>query len=79
MSSNITEGWAKREYENYFKQHLIHALGSSAETKNWVSFAKDCNYITKKEFDELEIKLNTIGKMLTKLHQNWTTYSSSPD
>lgn len=28
ISANIAEGWAKREYENVFKQHLIHSLGS---------------------------------------------------
>lgn len=70
ISANITEGWAKRSYENYFKQHLIHALGSNAETENWLSFAKDCNYITESKADELTKKLEQIGKMLTKLHQN---------
>lgn len=30
VSANISEGWAKRNYENYFKQHLIHALGSNS-------------------------------------------------
>ena len=74
ISANITEGWAKRSYENYFKQHLVHALGSNAETENWLNFAKDCNYIKDKNFKSLEIKLNKIGRMLTKLHQNWKTY-----
>ena len=74
ISSNITEGWAKREYENYFKQHLIHALGSNAETENWLRFAKDCNYISERERDKLDEKLNQVGKMITKLHQNWQTY-----
>jgi four helix bundle protein len=74
ISSNITEGWAKREYENYFKQHLIHAHGSNVETENWLRFAKDCNYITDPEADRLNTKLEQIGKMLTKLHQNWKFY-----
>ena len=74
ISSNITEGWAKREYENYFKQHLIHALGSTAETKNWISFAKDCEYLTKNESNNFAKELDIIGKMLNKLHQNWTSY-----
>ena len=74
ISSNITEGWAKREYENLFKQHLIHALGSNAETENWLSFAHDCEYITKTEFQQYQDNLNSIGKMLTRLHQNWKTF-----
>lgn len=71
ISSNIVEGWAKRTYENKFKLHLIDALGSSAETQNWIRFAKDCNYITPEVFDTLNNKLDHVGKMLTKLHQNW--------
>ncbi|MDZ7716152.1 MAG: four helix bundle protein [Balneolaceae bacterium] len=74
ISANITEGWAKRSYENYFKQHLVHALGSNSETENWLNFAKDCKYIKKKDFESLISKLNKIGKMLTKLHQNWQTF-----
>lgn len=74
ISANITEGWAKRHYENYFKQHLVHALGSNAETENWISFAKDCNYISAKEAKYLSKKVTKVGKMLTKLHQNWETY-----
>jgi four helix bundle protein len=74
ISSNITEGWAKREYKNYFKQYLIHALGSNAETENWLRFAKDCNYVSEPEAGKLHEKLNQTGKMLTKLHQNWRSY-----
>jgi len=73
VSANIAEGWAKREYENIFKQHLIHSLGSNSESENWLSFAKDCNYISEQEFTSLTEKLNSVGKMLTKLHQNWKT------
>lgn len=73
ISSNITEGWAKREYEGLFKQHLIHSLGSNAETENWLSFAKDCEYIAEPEFEQYQKEITPIGKMLTKLHQNWKT------
>jgi four helix bundle protein len=45
ISSNITEGWARWQYENSFKRHLIYALGSSAKTENWLKFARDCGYI----------------------------------
>lgn len=71
ISSNIVEGWAKRTYENKFKLHLIDVLGSCAETQNWIRFAKDCNYITHEVFDTQNNKLDHVGKMLTKLHQNW--------
>lgn len=71
ISSNIVEGWAKRTYENKFKLQLVDALGSAAETQNWILFAKDCGYITVEEFELFNNKLDTIDKMLTKLNQNW--------
>lgn len=71
ISSNIVEGWAKRVYENKFKVQLVDALGSSLETQNWILLAKDCGYITIEEFDSFNNRLEQIGKMLTKLHQNW--------
>jgi four helix bundle protein len=71
VSSNIVEGWAKRTYENKFKLQLVDALGSCAETQNWILFAKDCGYITTEEFESFNERLELIGKMLTKLHQNW--------
>ena len=73
ISSNIVEGWAKRIYENKFKLHLIDALGSTTETQNWSSFSKDCGYINLDQFNALTEKLDHIGRMLTKLHQNWKT------
>lgn len=68
VSANISEGWAKREYENMFKQHLIHSMGSAAETQNWLSFAFDCGYISN---DEHKRFYDEISKMLTGLHQHW--------
>ena len=74
ISANITEGWAKREYESVFKQHLVTSLGSSAETQNWLLFAFECKYINQPTFEKFDQELDEIGKMLTKLHQNWKSY-----
>jgi len=76
-SANIAEGWAKRTYENKFKLHLIDALGSNTETENWVLFARDCGYISVDEFHSLNQKVEVIGKMINKLHQNWRTLPES--
>lgn len=73
VSANITEGWAKRNFEKVFKQHLIDALGSNMETYNWLDFAKECNYISEAEHKNLTDKIDSISKMITKLHQNWTS------
>ena len=46
ISANIAEGWGKRSYENEFKKHLVYAMGSLEETKAWILFAKECEYIS---------------------------------
>jgi four helix bundle protein len=71
ISANIVEGWAKRTYPNKFKVHLIDALGSNAETQNWISFAKDCGNLTSDKFQTFNERIEQIGRMMTKLHQNW--------
>ena len=73
ISANIAEGWGKRIYENEFKKHLIYAMGSLEETKVWLYFSKDCNYITKEIFNDLENKLDELGAKIYKLYENWRT------
>lgn len=74
IAANISEGWAKREYEPVFKQHLIHALGSASETQTWLDFAFACKYIEEEKFKSLSEKLGSVGKMLTQLHKKWKRY-----
>ncbi|HNP19765.1 MAG TPA: four helix bundle protein [Fulvivirga sp.] len=74
ISANISEGWAKRNFEAVFKQHLTHSLGSCAETETWLDFALECKYIDTSLHVQLTKENDEIGKMLNKLHQNWTSY-----
>lgn len=74
VPANISEGWSKRNYENIFKQYLIHDLGSNAEIETWLKFSLDCGYIENEEYENLVEKNQMIGKKLTKLHQNWKSY-----
>lgn len=74
VPANIVEGWAKREYENIFKRQLIDAIGSTEETKLWLTFARDCQYVASEEHERLLKKYDEIGRMLNGLHSNWTTH-----
>lgn len=62
VAANISEGWAKREYEQVFKQHLIHALGSASETQTWADFSRDCGYINSDRHKEWSDYLDVVGK-----------------
>lgn len=75
VSANISEGWAKRMYEAVFKQQLVTALGSNSETEDWLNYAIACNYLTEEEHLKLIEKNNKVGRMLTKLYQNWKSFN----
>jgi four helix bundle protein len=73
ISANIAEGWGRRVYENDFKKHLVYAMGSVEETKVWLYFAKDCQYLSVEMFDNLNKKFDELGARLYRLYENWKT------
>ena len=74
VAINIREGYAKRKYEKLFVRHLIDSLGSSDETRGWLDFSLDCEYITETEHDYFDKQYDTINAMLYKLSNNWQTF-----
>ena|SRR5215471_6824025 len=75
VAVNIAEGWGKRGYVNNFKRHLIDALGSLEETKSWLLFSSDCNYISEITCKELFEDAEVIGSKLWRLHETWKDFS----
>ena len=71
VPANIVEGWAKRNSALEFKRYLQNAIGSCHETQLWLEMAKDENYITKVEHEELRNRYNRIGAMLQRLWERW--------
>lgn len=71
ISINIAEGWGKRIYVQVFKCHLIDSLGSLEETKGWLEYSKECEYMTEEEFYDLYMNYDKLGAMVFKLHENW--------
>ncbi|MBS3945166.1 MAG: four helix bundle protein [Melioribacter sp.] len=74
VAMNIREGFAKRKYENIFIRHLVDALGSSEETRGWLNFSKDFEYIDVNIFIEMD---NCYDQLNSKLHRtitNWKTF-----
>ncbi len=71
ICANIAEGWGRRTYESEFKKFLVYSMGSLQETKSWLNFACQCQYITEEKLKELLEESELIGAKLFKLHQNW--------
>lgn len=74
IPANIGEGWAKRKHENIFLKHLHDANGSCEETKIWLDFARDCNYVNVEIHERLTIEYKEVGAMLNSLMRNWKTF-----
>ena len=64
VCANIAEAWRKRRYEPAFQSSLNPAEAEAAETQTWISFARDCEYITPEVADEL---IGTYDVLLGKL------------
>jgi four helix bundle protein len=71
ISANIAEGFGRRIYASEFKKFLIYSAGSLEETKVWLNFAKDCNYITHEQFDSIYLLTDEIGAKIHKLYTTW--------
>jgi four helix bundle protein len=74
VCGNIVEGFAKRCYENVFKNSLNNSLGESEETKLWLDFALDCDYIQADERKRLTAGYGQVSAMLWALMTKWETY-----
>ncbi|MBN1621855.1 MAG: four helix bundle protein [Endomicrobiales bacterium] len=66
VPSNIAEGF-KRNNRNEFAQFLRIALGSLGEVETQIIIAKELNFITKEESEEILKKIDILHKMLIAL------------
>jgi four helix bundle protein len=71
---NIREGYAKRKYEQVFIRHLNDAIGSSEETRGWLDFAYDCQYLSEKDHRRLDDQYDSLNGMLYSLMNKWRTF-----
>ncbi len=66
VPTNIAEGNEKKSKKEFI-QFLFTAKGSLAETKYHLILARDLNYISQKNFDDLLNQINEIGRLLNGL------------
>ena len=64
VCANIAEAYRRKRYKDYFISKLNDAETENAETEVWLDFAKDCNYISSEEYEELASLNTEAGKLI---------------
>ncbi len=65
VCANFAEAYRKRRYPNHFISKLSDSDAENSETLVWLEFALKCNYISEKQFIDLETKNTEIGKLIS--------------
>jgi four helix bundle protein len=78
IGGNIAEAWQKRQYPAHFVNKLTDSDGEQAETQHWLHTAKECQYISSENYDELLHECLKIGRMLGKMINNPSPFIKKP-
>src|SRR5258708_30410557 len=67
VKAMIAEAWARRRYKAAFINKIDEALGEANETQSWLDDARDDEYLSKEDFEELDDRYQAIGGMLSRM------------
>lgn len=66
IPSNIAEGYGRRSIKEYTHAYTI-AYGSGLEVETQLIIAKELGYLSQKDFEQIELLLIEVLKMLNKM------------
>ena len=64
VCTNLAEAYKRKRYKDYFLSKLNDSQTENAETEVWLSFAKDCRYLSKEDFETLMALNDEAGKLI---------------
>ena len=67
VCASIVEAYRKRRYEAYFVSKSSDTDMENSETKVWLDFSYNCNYVNKAEYTRLLKKSEEVGKLLNHM------------
>jgi four helix bundle protein len=69
--ANIAEGYGKKRSARHFRTYLETALGSTNEMIVHLQIAETLGYAADKDLEGLIESYRVVGRMLTRLAENW--------
>ncbi len=70
VCANLAEAWRKRRYQAAFINSLNHVESEAAETQVWLSFSKDCGYLSEEKTAGLTQTYDHILSICVKMINN---------
>lgn len=74
VCANIAEAYRKRRYINHFISKLTDSDGENSETSVWLDFALECNYLSKEQHIDMDVKSEELGKIINYMILNPTRF-----
>ena len=59
----IAEAWSRRRYPKSFISKLLEAYGEASETKVWLDFSRNHDYLESKKYDYFKSKYDEFSRM----------------
>jgi len=79
VSANIAEAWRKRRYPKHFVSKLTDADSEAAETRAWLDFALDHEYLGRDAYDRLDDRYDKIQGSLINMINDPKRWCSPAD
>ena len=70
VCASLAESYRKKSYKAHFLLKLTEAATENTETEVWLTFSRDCNYLTEDIFLEMKNKNDEVGKLLWYMVNN---------
>lgn len=70
----LNEAYRKKRYPAHFVSKVTDSDMENSETSGWLDFALACKYITKAQFEKLNMKNEEVGKLLYHMINNPDKY-----
>ncbi len=67
VSANIAEAWRKRRYPKHFITKLTDADSEAAETRAWLDFALDHEYLERDTYEHLDDRYDKVQGSLIRM------------